>query len=196
MTVSAINAAIFTTYAVQLDAIGTALSQGTEKLTDEQKASNEAGRKSVASAVRDFATVTAENGVDAGEARLVLQLYLSGNHHKTGTIKAYGNAYAGYRQLIEAGKDVTEVTTKQAQDAAASDAVKAKKLARDRIKAATKDWNAAKLVALADYVESLNPLPATLDATAQRQRDAAQQNSESGEPEAATMDAPALAAVG
>ena len=146
-------------YSPLLTAITVALAASKEALTDDQKAANEGVTSSIAASIREFAVQTATDGVKAEEGRGILQLVLTAADNKAGTVKAYGAAFAGFRSLIQQGKDVSKVNCKQAQDEVASADVKATKAAKDRIATAAKTgkWKSKQWAELADYADAMNP---------------------------------------
>src|SRR5688572_7896697 len=119
------NAAVIAaTYAVQIEAIASALAGKAGAAAD---ATLQGG--TVSAKLRELATTTAKDGVDAGEARAALKMALesatleNGNPaFKAGTVKASGNHFAGYRAMIaadidiETGKKGNPYTVADAQD--------------------------------------------------------------------------------
>lgn len=78
---------------------------------DKKNASAKAGEvgKSAIKAVREFAHVTADNGVDAKGAADYLNAAWKDTGKPAGTIKPYLSAFRGYRQAITEGVNIDNV---------------------------------------------------------------------------------------
>lgn len=111
---------------------------------------NSAATGTLVSRVKAFATLTHEAGADGEEARRALTGTLTTLEMPKGSVKASGNHFAGFRKLIDEGKDIAPLSTKDAQEAVESDEVKAIKAAKSALNKYAKDqkwksadWNAA-----------------------------------------------------
>lgn len=118
-----------------------------------QAARTEVAREETAtltSRVKDYATATATDGVKVEDARQALTGALTMMGAPSGSVKASGNHFAGFRQLLAEGKDISTLSTKHAQDAIASDEVKALKAAKDALAKYAKEhkWTSAEWVAM------------------------------------------------
>lgn len=124
-------------------------------LTDEQKTHNKEVDESLASKLRDYAVKTAADGVKPEEAGQFVRMYLTVGGVKKGTVGAYGKAVDGFRKLIDAGQDVTNASTVDAQNAAKSDETKAKDAIREQIKPFVRDATLEQLNAILTYAQGL-----------------------------------------
>ena len=145
-------------------ALATLASSIVEALLENQAASKEASeaakgrRDNVAQAVRAYATETAEKDVSVEDTIAAFRLAATAAELPSGTVKGYSASLKGYRHLLSEGEDISEVNTKEAQEAVASDEVKALNAARKRLRDATKDkkvWTAARLIELAEFAEEM-----------------------------------------
>lgn len=163
------NLALLTTYAAHLAAITAAIVEnGAEsKLASE---ASKARKDSLATSIRAYAKATDADGVNADEAGTALRLVLTAAEVKPGTVKGYGASFRGYRAMLADGKPAAEVdaaNTAKAQEYVASEETKALKVAKDRVKEATKAYKLADWVALADALETAAaPAEATDDEAA------------------------------
>lgn len=126
--------------AAQLNAIVEAIVKAKASGTEASEA-----KGSVAQAVREYAVTTAEAGTDTAEARKALQIVLAADDRTTGSVKATGHHYVGFRTLIADGVDVMNggpdgkpVSTAEAQARIASDDVKARKALKSAVSQAVK----------------------------------------------------------
>lgn len=137
------------TYRVQIAEIAEAMAAAAAVKATSTDNNNAAG-VTLTSRVKAFATITAEAGDDAEEARRALTGNLTTLEMPKGSIKASGNHFAGFRKLIDEGKDIAPLSTKDAQEAIASDEVKAIKAAKSALNKYAKDnkWKAADWLAM------------------------------------------------
>jgi hypothetical protein len=147
------NIQLLTTYNAQLAAITAAIVNNAAASAEASTASKDR-KDSLATSIRAYARDTAADEVSADEAGAALRLVLGAAEVKAGTIKGYGASFRGFRAMLEAGVDISEKNTKEAQDFVASDEVKALKAAKDRVKAATAEYKLADWLALADALEA------------------------------------------
>lgn len=107
------------------------------------KEANDGRTTTTVQLLRDYATITAADGVPVEESRKALQTMLTGFDVKAGSVKASGNQFAGFRQLLADGVNIADKSAKDAQDAVASDDTKAMTAVREAFKAHTKGWKLA-----------------------------------------------------
>lgn len=136
------------TYADQIALIAEAM-QAAANVKAANKETADAAGSTLVSRVKDYANVTAADGVEVEIGRKALQLGLTGLEAPAGSVKASGNHYAGFRKLISLNKDISTLSTRDAQEAIESDEVKAVKAAKKALndyakanKWTSKDWNA------------------------------------------------------
>lgn len=132
-------------YGKTLFELASALNQ---KATDGEQA-REAGKavtNTVTAKLKEFALITAKDGVPVEAARAALNIALTGFMVKEGTRKASGNHFAGFRAMLASDKvdavAFKKATVREAQDFIASDESKAKNAAKREWQQHTKDWTA------------------------------------------------------
>lgn len=128
------------------------------------KEANDGRATTTVQLLRDYATVTAGDGVPVEEARKALQTMLTGFDVKAGSVKASGNQFAGFRKLLADGVNIADKSAKDAQDAVASDDTKAMTAVREAFKAHTKGWKLAEWQAFGAR-EGFFTVPAAVEAT-------------------------------
>ena len=99
-------------------------------------------KDSLVGKVRDFAKLTHEDNVPVKEARELFQGALKILKAPEGSVKASGNHFAGYRILLAEGKDISNTSSAEAQEAAASPETRAIKQAKREFNKVTKKWTA------------------------------------------------------
>lgn len=126
------HAALFAAIAANLNA--------TTAANAANKEANDGRATTTVQLLRDYATVTAADGVPVEDARKAMQTMLTGFDVKAGSVKASGNQFAGFRALLADGVNIADKSAKDAQDAVASDDTKRLNAVKDAWKAHTKGW--------------------------------------------------------
>lgn len=151
MTVK-INPAIFATLTGPVAELVAVMAENAAA-TSEAGAANKERSGTLADKLRNLARVTAQESISTEEAMVVYRAIATGAELKKGTINGYGASFAGFRKLLDEGKDIDAYNVKAAQDAVASEETKAKREAQKRLRAAIKGWKAAEIAELAAIAE-------------------------------------------
>lgn len=115
--------------------------------------------KSLAGELRGYVRETAEGDVSVADGFAGLVAGLTALGVPKGTVKASGNHYKGYRKLLSEGVNIDEVSTAGAQEAIASDDVKAVKAAKAALATHAKEakWGGADWLNLLDILDIARP---------------------------------------
>lgn len=137
-----------------------------------QAAASEAAKDrndSLTSRVRGMAQQTHNDGIPVEQARSLFTAALKSLHAPEGSVKASGNHFAGYRILLAEGKDISNASTAEAQEAAASPEVRALKQAKREFNKLTKKWTLADWQNLLEMYGETTTVAGTADAEIEQQ---------------------------
>ena len=148
--------ATYSTYENQLAVVVAAIVNNGVEAGKASDASKER-KGTLATALRDYATTTEDDGVSVEDGRKFLRIAMIAADLKMGTVKGYGASYNGFRAMLADGAAIDKATVKEAQDYVASDAVKelnaAKKVLREALKPIK---SASELLDIAEFAKTFH----------------------------------------
>lgn len=139
-----------TKYGKEVAAIAAAIAQKKAQ-ADTNSEAMKSPTESLTAQLRAFATKTAEDGVSVEDGREGLRFALTAFKCPTGSVKASGNHYAGYRKLLADGVNIETKSVAEAQKAIESNAVTVARDVKKALNAYAKEhkWGADEWLAFA-----------------------------------------------
>lgn len=172
------NLKLLATYAQPLTDL-TDLIVANRKAGAAESEARDARKGGLVDTLRNIAIATHNDGVPTAEASEMLRFSLNMPQDAegkqlipSGTVKNYASALRGFHKLLQAGRDISEVTTAEANAEVASEEQKRITAAKKEFAGYSKKWNADKWEALAAQFKPEPVVAATAEESAEVEAEA------------------------